>query len=371
MGADSRRIRVGVIGAGQIGQRHLLNYADIDDVEVVAVADVDEEKVIRAGAHHNISHTYCDFRKLLAHEEIEAVDVCVHNNLHMPLTVAALRAGKHVFCEKPMAGSYRDAKQMLDTAVQSDRHLGIQLSSLFTPEVKAAKFLVDDGRLGKLYHAQSSGHRRRGRPYVDGYGSPAFVQKEVAGGGALFDMGVYHLAAILHLLGNPDVIRVTGSTYQQLPMDAARKEASGYDVEELAIGLAHLEDGITLYIIEAWAIHLDPFGGPYVVGTEGGVRLEPFGFFRSAGLLDLDSTTNLELYEFRQEPGREEEPSHKKAQRHWISALQGRVRLLNTAELALGAMLISEGIYLSQQLGREVTGEEIRAASQSTALPVE
>lgn len=368
MPTEGSRIRLGIIGVGQIGERHLQQYGDIEGAEVVAIADSDEEKVVQVGARHGVTLTYRNFREMLARDDIDAVDVCLHNNLHMPVTVAALQAGKHVYCEKPMAGSYVDAAKMLDTAVRCERQLSVQLSSLFTAEVKAAKALVEGGHLGKPYHAQSTGHRRRGRPYVDGYGSPAFVQKKIAGGGALLDMGVYHIAGILYLLDNPSVLRVSGTTYQQVPMDLDRQEASGYDVEELAIGLVRLRDGITLYIIDAWAIHLDRFGGSYVVGTHGGVRLEPFGFFHSAGLLELDSTANLKLFEFRLEPGGEVKSEHLKAQRHWIAALQGKVPLLPTAELALTSMLISEGIYLSEKMGREVTADEIRALSVSTAV---
>jgi predicted dehydrogenase len=366
--AEGRRIRAGIIGAGQIGERHLRQYRQIDGVEVVAIADVDAGKAAQAGARYQVEHTYRDFRELLAHEEIETVDVCVHNNLHMPITVAALEAGKHVYCEKPMAGSYADARKMVDTAVRQERRLSIQLASLFAPEVQAAKALVEGGHLGRLYHAQSAGHRRRGRPYVDGYGSPAFVQSKMAGGGALLDMGVYHLAAILYLLGNPDVQRVSGATYQQIAMDPAREEASGYDVEELAVGLVRLQGNVTLSVIEAWAIHLDRLGGSYVAGTKGGVRLEPFGFFHSAGPLDLDSTTDLKVFELRQRSFSEDADSdHQKAQRHWISALRGETPLLPTAELALTAMLISEGIYLSQKVQREVTADEVRSTSRSTA----
>lgn len=72
-------------------------------------------------------------------------------------------------------------------------------------EAKAAKFLIEEGRLGKVYHLRSSGHRRRGRPFVDGYGSPTFVQSGIWAGGALYDMGVYHINTMLYLVDNPVV----------------------------------------------------------------------------------------------------------------------------------------------------------------------
>ena len=366
----NRTIRIGVIGVGQIGKHHLNAYQKIEGAEIVALADINEKEARRVSEVYDISQVYTDFRELLRRDDIEAVDVCLHNNLHMPVTVAALEAGKHVYCEKPMAGAYCDAETMYRTAQKLDRKLSIQLgpNALFSSETKAAKALIDAGLLGKLYHARSAGFRRRDRPYVDGYGSPAFVQKRNSAGGAMYDMGVYHIATVMYLLGNPEVLRISGKTYQEIPMDPVRKKLSGYDVEELGLGFVRLQDGIVLDLIEAWAIHLDRFEGSYVVGTEGGVRLDPFGFYRSAGDLDLNSTADLKSFDFRLHNVRENGDAYDHPQAHWIAALQDRVELLPTAELALNTMLISEGIYLSDRFGREVTADEVKASSQSTAI---
>lgn len=368
--STSSKTRVGVIGVGQIGKHHLSNYSKMEHVEVVAVADVAEAEANRVAAMHGIPNVYTDFRKLLERDDIVAVDVCLHNNFHRPMTVAALEAGKHVFCEKPMAGAYADAEAMLEASKRTGKMLSIQNQEYFANHTKAAKSLIDGGHLGKLYHARSVGHRRRGRPYVDGYGSPAFVQKETATGGALYDMGVYHISTMLYLLGNPQVLRIAGKTYQEMPMDARRREKSGYSVEELGLGFVRLADNMTLDIIEAWAIHLDELGGSVVVGSDGGVRLNPFGFFRSVGDLDLDSTANLDRFSYRLHNVQEQGDVYDSPQHHWIAAVEGRVELLPTAEIALNCMLISEGIYRSGELGREVTAEEVREMSKSTAVAV-
>jgi predicted dehydrogenase len=362
------KVRIGVIGVGQIGKNHLNNYGKIAGAEIVAIADIDEAEAERVSKVYDIPNVYTDYRDLLARDDIEAVDVCLHNNFHMPMTVAALKAGKHVYCEKPMAGAYADAETMYRTAQEMGRKLSIQLNTLYRPETKAAKWLIDSDYLGKVYHGRSTGFRRRGRPFVDGYGSPAFVQKPNSGGGAMYDMGVYHIARMLYLLGNPQVLRVSGKTYQEVDMDAARRASSGYNVEELGLGFVRLQDGITMDIIEAWAILLDGLEGSSIIGSKGGVRLEPFGFFQSVGDLDLSATTNLEAFMFRVHNVRGVGDEYDSAQHHWIAALQGRVELLPTAELALNTMLISEGIYLSERLGREVAADEIRESSVSTAV---
>ena len=227
---------------------------------------------------------------------------------------------------------------------------------------------MGQGLLGKPYHAWSVGFRRRGRPWVDGYGSIHFVQKEWAAGGALFDMGVYHIAQILYLLDNPQVLRICGKTYQAIGMDATRRDNSGYDVEELGLGFVRLQDGLSLDIIEPWAIHLDKLDGSCIVGPMGGIRLDPFGFFQGCDDLDLDMSTNLDAFDQPLHDLRANASAYDSPQQHWVAALQGRVLLLPTAELALNTMLISEGIYLSDRLGREVTSEEVQALSQSTAF---
>ncbi len=367
---ERRKVRVGVIGTGQIGKSHIKRYSEIAGAEMVAVADINLAEAQSVADKYKIPNVYQDFRKLLDRDDIEAVDVCLHNNLHMPVTVAALEAGKNVYCEKPMAGSYVDALKMHDTAKALGRKLSIQLASLFTNETKAARELIAAGEIGKIYHARSTGFRRRGRPYVDGYGTSSFVQKGIASGGALYDMGVYHIANLLYLLGDPRVERVSGKVYQETEIDARRLASSGYNVEELGLGFVKFDGGLTMDIIEAWAAHMGPFEGPSLFGSQGGVRLQPFAFYRNVGDLQLDSTVDMGAADFRWHNLRDNADAYDGPPHHWIAALQGRVDLIPTEMIALRTMLISEGIYRSSELGREVDAEEILKLSKSTAVKV-
>ena len=364
------KIRLGIIGVGQIAKQHLERYAKIAGAEMVAAADIDAAELKRVAETYKIPHTYADFRELLKRDDIQAVDVCLHNNLHMPVTVETLRAGKHVYCEKPMAGAYVDAKTMLDTARACGLELSIQLSTLFTTEAKVAKRLIDAGRLGRLYHARSTGYRRRGRPFVDGYGTDRFVKKEMAAGGALYDMGVYHISQILYLMGQPKVERISGKIYQETGMDEGRRKSSGYNVEELGLGLVKCAGGVTIDILESWAIHLNTFDGSSIVGSQGGIRLDPFSYHTTFEDIEGDMTFDLKQTDWRWHQLNATEDAYDSSQDHWIAALQGRVPLIPTAEVALQTMLISEGIYLSDRLGREVTADEVLSHSKSTALKV-
>ncbi|MCR2821237.1 Gfo/Idh/MocA family protein [Lederbergia panacisoli] len=373
-----RKIRIGVIGVGQIGKSHLNNYANIPDAEIVAVCDVNEQEARRVAEQYNIPSVYTDFRELLSREDIEAVDVCLHNNFHAPMTIAALEAGKHVYCEKPIAGTYYDGKRMVEAAKETGKMLHIQLGTLYRKETKAAKALIDGGKLGNIYHARSTGFRRRNRPFVDGYGTKFFTKKETATGGALIDMGVYHIAQMLYLLDLPTPTRISGKVYQEMDMDPKRRAESDFDVEELALGFVKFQNNLTLDIIESWSVHLGGFEGPSILGSKGGIRLPVFGegsqnqfsFHSTVCDMDMDSTVNLDLLDYRWHNLRENEDAYDSSQHHWIAALQGRVELLPTAQIALQTMLISDGIYLSDKRGEEVSAEELDTLATSTSVTI-
>jgi len=362
------KVKVGIIGVGVIGRSHLEQYQALP-VEVVAVADIDEAKVRQVAAEFAICHAVTDFRDLLAMEEIEAVDVCLHNNLHAPITIAALEAGRHVYCEKPIAGSYLDGKRMIEAAKKAGRMLSVQLATLFAIETKAAQRLIQEGRLGDIYYAKSIGFRRRYRAYVDGDGTIPFVQRKTAAGGALIDMGVYHIAQLLYLLGNPRMETATGAAYQRVPMYEERRAQSGWDVEELAVGFVRLAGGISLALEESWALHLSEIdNSSKLAGSLGGLQLHPFAYYTTLGDMEMDGTFDLAGAEHRWRRCNPDADAYESPQSHWIAALQGRVPLIDTSGLALDTLRIIEGIYLSARLGREVTAAEVEDLSESNAL---
>jgi len=363
------KVKLGIIGVGQIGKSHIKRYGDVPGAEIVAVADINEDEANRVAAANDIPHVFTNFHDLLKMDEIAAVDVCLHNNFHAPVTIHALKAGKEVYCEKPMAGAYADAKKMHDAAKRLKRKLSIQLGSLFMLETKAAKRLIDDGHLGDIYYAKSSYYRRQGRPFVDGYGTDSFVQKKTASGGALYDMGVYHIAQILYLLGNPTVKTVSGSTHQEIGMYEERRKSSGYDVEEFGMGLVRLAGGVTFSIEESWAINLGGTDGSKICGSKGGVNLSPpLGYFSTVSDMNMNASFDLQSADKRWHACVPDTDAYDSAQHHWIAALQGRVPLIDTAGIALNTMKISEGIYLSSKTGKEVTPGHIQKASKSTAI---
>ena len=355
----SDKVRLGIIGTGQIGQHHMNQYREIPEAEMVAVVDLRADTAQRVAQEHHIPDVYTDFQELLARDDVDAVDVCLHNRLHAPVTIAALEAGKHVYCEKPMAATFPEAQSMYDTAQRTGRKLHIQLATLYDAETRAAQRIIAAGHLGRIYYAKSSHYRRRGRPFVDGYGTAQFVQQKTAAGGALLDMAVYHISRMMFLLGNPPLCTVSGATYQETDMYPDRRERSGYDVEELGLGLVRLEGGITLFLEESWAIHLDRASGDEIVGHQGGLRLDPFGYFTTLADVEMNATFEVKSADWRWHQCDETTAGYDNSQRHWIWALLGRIPLWDTAGLALKTAQITEGLYRSSQQGREVTAEEL------------
>jgi len=377
-------VTIGIIGAGNRGEKHVGKYQDIDNATVTAIADIDEEAATALAEAFGIEEVYTDFEAMLVDPNIDAVNVCVHNNLHEPVAVAALEAGKHVFCEKPLAGSYRDARHIVEVAEETGNLLAVQNMELLTPESQAAKTFIEQGDLGEVSFARSVYSRRRGRPYVDGYGTPAFVSKKSAGGGPVFDIGTYEIGRMLYLLDNPAVQRVNGQTFdytgdslaeahtgEHSDTYAERIEESGHDVEDAGTGAARLADGSRLEIRAAWHAY-QPDERGVVVGSEGGIAFDPVEYMTTTN--DYETTAEVDIAGFerrhgllRGESGYEVDDRPDQYD-HFVESIRGTVDPIPTADIALNSMLVMEGIYLSDELGHEVSAEEVAEHSVSRSV---
>jgi predicted dehydrogenase len=349
------KLKVGVIGTGIIGKSHVRSYQGMaNDVEIVAVADLNVEEATRVAQEAGIKNVFSDYRDLLKMDEIAAVDVCLPNYLHSPVTVDALNAGKHVYCEKPLAPTGAATQAMVDAAEKNGKHLAMQIGTLFSKETRLAKRLIEEGHLGKVYYVKTSHYRRRGRVYVDGYATPHFVQKDKSGGGALVDMAVYHMSRMVYLLGVPEPTTVTASTFQELPMDEKRRRESGYNVEELGTGFVRFANGATMFVEEAWAAHADGGEGDRIMGSLGGIKLEPFTYYTHLFDMDANVTFDIEAYERRQRACGYMGAGYDSSHQHWVWGLLGRVELIPTGYIGHIVARITEAMYRSSDTGREI-----------------
>ena len=292
-----KELRIGIIGTGMISNRHMTIWSHIPGTKVVAGCDIDQAKVRAWGERYGIPQEdlYVDFREMLKRDDLDAIDVCVHNNLHTPVSVAVMKAGFPCYCEKPMAASYADAKIIYDAAKATGQKLAVQLSSIYNLQTRLAKKMIEEGKLGKLYHARSVGHRREGRP---GFDMPSFsrdfISKEVGVHGPLCDLGIYHLSQMLYVMGMPQldtVFGVSSADYYQDPR--LLPPGLAYEVEDLSVGIATFQNGVSLDIYEDWAMHMDEVGTSFIAGSLGGLKL-----------IDVDTTGgDLALSEARRLAG--------------------------------------------------------------------
>lgn len=262
------KLRAGVIGVG-MGQAHIKGYRQHECAEVVALADLDEKRLERIGAKNEIENLYTSAEEMIAKEKLDIVSVATPNKFHKPLTIAALEAGAHVLCEKPMAMNADEAQDMLDAAGKADRRIMINFSYRFIDRAQCMKAQVDTGILGDVYYGQTLWHRRRGIPKFGGW----FGQKALSGGGPLIDLGVHRLDLALWLMGYPKPTWVMGSTYDHIATRLAKEQGVEFDVEDMAAGMIKFENGATLEVEASWAANTQDRERmeTRLYGTEGGV----------------------------------------------------------------------------------------------------
>ncbi len=276
----SEKLQVGIIGAGVIAAHHAKAFADIERARVAAVCDIERDRAEKLAAECDGAKVFTDYEKLVADPSLDAVTVALPPFLHEPATVAALEAGKHVLCEKPMARDADEAKRMVEAARATGSRLMVHYRRRYAGDARYATRLISEGALGRVYFIRSVGHRFRGRPFVDTDLGEWFKSKELSGGGVVADLVGYALDLILGILGFPEIASAYAATYQEIELE--RQRELGCDVEEFGTGLFRLADGATIYLEQATAANTAGLGeGLEFFGSEAGMTLGPLTITRA------------------------------------------------------------------------------------------
>ncbi len=272
-------IRVGVIGLGFAGETALKCYNILPNVQIIALAGLEEERLAQLGATFAIPHLYQHYEELLARDDLDAVSIGVPNHLHAPVAIAALERGLHVLCEKPLARTGEEAATIVEAAIKADRVLQVVFNHRERNDIHTLKRYIDEGQLGDIYYAKAYWMRRRGIP---GSGS-WFVNKNMAGGGPLIDLGNHILDTALYLLNEPTVVTASATTYNKLAVQGLgvdpKAQKSGadnrFEVEDLATAFLRLSNGATLLLETSWATHSNVQNdyGIVLYGTAGGAEI--------------------------------------------------------------------------------------------------
>lgn len=349
----STRLKVGVIGVGGIARTHMPGWEASQHADVVVVSDINEQVARSFAGAFGISHVVSDPAAIFADPEIDIVDICTPNMSHAELTIAALNAGKHVICEKPLAPTPDEIRRMIAARDASGKMLMTAQHFRFAGMSQAMKAEIDSGVLGEIYHARSWMIRRGWIPV-----RPGFIYKQNSGGGPCIDIGVHILDLTLWLMGNPKPVTVTGVARRALSRHAGAFSQWGgalipddMDVEDYASAFVRFENGATLILEVSWLMHHNTPGEDmqmWLYGMEGGAHW-PKGEFMSTNYATKQfHNSSITLTADKMEP-------HALECVEFARAVAEGAPSPVPAEQSLDVMAILDGIYRSQQSGREVT----------------
>ena len=255
-----KKLRIGIIGCGGIANvKHFPALSAFpEEAEMVYFCDLIKERAVQAAEKYGAAgaRVCTDYHELLADASIDIVHVLTPNAYHCELTCAALEAGKHVLCEKPMAITYEEGRRMLDTARRTGKKLTIGYQNRFRKDTRQLHEMVEKGELGEIYFAKAHGMRRRGVPTWG-----VFPDKEKQGGGPLIDIGTHPLDMTLWIMNNYRPVAVLGQSFQKLKDHPEGNmfgpwDPDSFETEDSAFGLIRMENGATIYLEAAWAINM-------------------------------------------------------------------------------------------------------------------
>lgn len=283
---------IGVIGCGRIANNaHFPAFANMDNIRVKYACDIIIEKARAIQEKYSfVENVTEDYKVVLADKEVEAIWVLTPNYAHYTITMDALKAGKHVMCEKPITVNYALSLEMAQEAEKQGKILNIGVCNRFHKSVEMLREMNEQGKFGKLYHVYCSFRNCR---CIPGLGGP-FTIKEQSGGGVLIDWGVHFFDLILYILGGANLKTVTCDAYSELAKNMADYNYEGYgmwaeDTADMVNGTNDVEEYITGYVRTdkasidfngAWAQNLNK-NDMYIdfLGDKGGARLTYGGRF--------------------------------------------------------------------------------------------
>lgn len=291
---ENKKVAVAVIGCGCIANcAHIPSYKNNSDNVIKYFCDIIPERAEKAAADYAASGkgkavACTDYHDILADPEVEAISVCTPNKMHSVIAADALRARKHVLCEKPAARVYSEALEMQRVQHETGFTLNIGVVNRFNPAVNKIKDMIDEGMLGEIYHVYASFRRYRGIPGLGG----AFTTKAISGGGVLIDCGVHFLDIVMYCTGDPEPVSVSGRAFSKLGVDMKNyvyesmwseetKNLDGtYDVDDFVTAFIRTS-GPTVTINGAWDQNIgEPENYIDFLGTKGGIRLQYGGKFK-------------------------------------------------------------------------------------------
>jgi predicted dehydrogenase len=344
------KLRVGIIGAGGIAQgRHIPAFQQLGDkAEITAISDVNVEIAKSVAEKFHVPNYFTTYQEMWPH--VDAVVICTPNKFHREITVAALDAGKHVLCEKPMAMTVEECAEMVEAEKRSGKILSIAYHYRHIKESQAAKRVIEAGEVGNPLVVRVQALRRR---KVPGWG--VFTNKELQGGGSLIDYGCHLLDLTLWLLNNPAVSEVSGQTYNTVSREAEQVnqwgsfDAQNFEVDDHVTAYIRLVNGGTILFETSWAANIpDDAEVLRISGDRGGLDVFPFSVNKAEnGMMTI---TKADWILGEDDPGLPQA-------NNFVDSCLGKAEPLVKAEEAMNTSRVIEAIYASSLMGKSVPVE--------------
>ncbi|YCM44876.1 Gfo/Idh/MocA family oxidoreductase [Verrucomicrobiaceae bacterium 227] len=356
-------VKIGVIGAGGMLQYHHAGFVQAGG-EIIAVADLAPGAAAAAAEKYGIPSAYTSVEEMLESAVLDAVSIIVPNKFHASLAIQCLKAGKHVFCEKPPALSAAEVEEMIEVADSMGKTLMFNFNNRARPESREMMAAIAAGKVGTINSAQAKWIRRTGIPGFGGW----FTTKALSGGGPVIDL-LHMIDLAMYFMGYPEPKNVLAQTYDTFMGDSGFKGPWGIpdnadgvtDVEAAAHGFVTFETGQSLFLQVSWAEMIKREEVSVVFqGTKAGGKVE-----RLFGTDGLDETAidSCELYV--QENGESvnrtivtdecEDMGRINSAANFVEAIEGKAEALNTPQQALKLMKIIDALYESANSGKAVS----------------
>ena len=356
------RLKIGIIGCGGIANgKHLPSLKAINRADIVAFCDIIPEKAEKAAKEYGTpdAKVYTDYKELLKDESIDVCYVLTPNRSHAPISIDAMKAGKHVMCEKPMAKTAADARAMVETAKETGKKLTIGYQHRHKAESQYVKSVIERGDLGEIYYSKALAIRRRGTP---NWG--VFLNEYEQGGGPLIDIGTHSLDLTLYLMNNYRPRMVVGTKYKKVEGADQGNPWGGWGpdenttLEDAAFGFIVMENGATITLDATWALNTDkpiPEGSCDLCGSKAGASIRPNSvvinkveFDRQEEIIPSMAAGGVAFYD-----GVKVTPPITEQMR-WLDAIENDTDPVVLPEQACVVSEILEAIYTSAKTGEPV-----------------
>jgi predicted dehydrogenase len=332
------KVKIALAGIGGISQIvRIPTLIKMEDVELVAICDLDEAKMSFIADKYDIPRVYFDYQELLNKEDLDGVFVCTPNNMHYPMALASMELGVPTLVEKPLALNLHQAKRIAEKSRKTGTTLMIGMNNRFRDDAMVLKEFIDNNEIGEPYYLKTGWLRHWSRPQLQTW----LTDLNISGGGVLMDMGIQLVDLALWLLNKPKIKNVRGYTYDIFEHG---------NVEDSALATIQTETDVVITIEVAWRMHLEKdMIYTNVFGRGGGAMMNPLRLYKEmhgklVNVTPIDFESTIDVFK----------RSFEKEMQNFIKVIKGEEKPVTPVEDGVYLLEILDAIYISAKSGKQV-----------------